>query len=187
MTFQLQAVSTSGTTLVHTAERLAASFAERADEHDRDGSYPFEAIDALRQERYSRLLSRRSSVGSASRRCTTLIVASSRLARGNASVAIGVNMHLTVLLNIVRRYTMAVAAGSDRRASAFASSLESFARQDVVLATAISERNQIDTSRHARHVDARWLADRGHQGVLHHVARRDPPDDIRHLRRRGRR
>jgi hypothetical protein len=33
-----------------------------------------------------------------------VIVASGRLARGNPSVAIGVDMHLTALLNVVRRY-----------------------------------------------------------------------------------
>jgi len=112
MNFQLQATSTSGASLVLTAERLAESFAERADEHDRNGSYPFEAIDALRDERYFTAPVPRELGGLGVVSVHDLVIASSRLARGNASIAIGVNMHLTVLLNIVRRYTMAVAAGA---------------------------------------------------------------------------
>jgi alkylation response protein AidB-like acyl-CoA dehydrogenase len=71
-----------------------------------------------------------------------LVVASSRLARGDASVAIGVNMHLVAVLNMERRRRMAVAAGAGRRAQAFAASLERIARGGVVLAAAISERGQ---------------------------------------------
>jgi hypothetical protein len=46
-----------------------------------------------------------------------VIVAASRLARGDASVAIGVNMHMTALLNIVRRWQMATASATGRRAA----------------------------------------------------------------------
>jgi alkylation response protein AidB-like acyl-CoA dehydrogenase len=143
------------------AERLAESFAERADEHDRDGSYPFEAIDSLRDECYFTAPVPRELGGLGVASVHDLVIASSRLARGNASIAIGVNMHLTVLLNIVRRYTMAVAAGSDRRIAAFARSLEAFARQDVVLASAVSERNQ-DLTRpatRATSIPEGWLID----------------------------
>ena len=60
-----------------------------------------------------------------------VVVASSRLARGDASVAIGVNMHFAVLLNMVRRWLSAVAAGDERRARAFGSSMEAIARDGV--------------------------------------------------------
>jgi alkylation response protein AidB-like acyl-CoA dehydrogenase len=69
-------------------------------------------------------------------------VASSRLARGDASVAIGVNMHLIAVLNMERRRQVAVAAGAERRAGAFAASLERIGRDGVVMAAAISERGQ---------------------------------------------
>jgi L-evernosamine nitrososynthase len=71
-----------------------------------------------------------------------LVVASSRLARGDASVAIGVNMHLVAVLNMERRRQVAAAAGQERRISAFASSLDQIARDGVVLAAAISEPGQ---------------------------------------------
>jgi hypothetical protein len=47
-----------------------------------------------------------------------VIVASGRLARSNPSVAIGEDMHLTGLLNAVRRRRMALAGGQERRAGA---------------------------------------------------------------------
>jgi alkylation response protein AidB-like acyl-CoA dehydrogenase len=69
-------------------------------------------------------------------------VASSRLARGDASVAIGVNMHLVAVLNMERRRQVAVAAGAERRSRGFAASLERIAHDGVVLAAAISEPGQ---------------------------------------------
>ena len=71
-----------------------------------------------------------------------VVVASSRLARGDASVAIGVNMHLVILMNIVRRWQMAVAAGDERRTEIFGASMESIARDGVIIAAAISELGQ---------------------------------------------
>src|SRR5205823_3114299 len=120
-------ITAEGARLVAAADRLGQSFAECADRHDRDRSYPFEAIDALREARYfaAPVPAPLRGLGVAS--VHDLIVASSRLARGNASVAIGVNMHLTVLLNVVRRHAVAVAAGDDRRAAALAASLAPFA------------------------------------------------------------
>jgi hypothetical protein len=49
-----------------------------------------------------------------------VIVASGRLARGDPSVAIGVD--LTALLNVVRRWRTAVAGGQERQAAKVASS-----------------------------------------------------------------
>jgi alkylation response protein AidB-like acyl-CoA dehydrogenase len=71
-----------------------------------------------------------------------LIVASSRLAQGDASVAIGVNMHMAVLVNIALLWRRADAAGDARRASALAAPLEAVARDGAVIAAAISERGQ---------------------------------------------
>jgi alkylation response protein AidB-like acyl-CoA dehydrogenase len=124
------------------AERLAADFSTRASVHDREGSYPHENIDALRDAGYftAPIPERLGGLGVAS--VHDVIVASSRLARGDASVAIGVNMHLTALLQIVRRWQLAVASGNARREAAFGASLELIARDGVVMAAAISERGQ---------------------------------------------
>jgi alkylation response protein AidB-like acyl-CoA dehydrogenase len=83
------------------------------------------------------------------------------LARGDASVAIGVNMHLVAVLNMERRRQVAAADGAERRARAFAASLEQIALDGVVLAAAISERGQ-DLTRpgtRATRTDAGWRID----------------------------
>src|SRR6185312_5752115 len=75
--------------------------------------------------------------------------------------AIGVNMHLVAVLNMVRRYEVAVAAGAERRARAFATSLEQIVHDGVVLAAAISERGQ-DLTRPgtvATRTDSGWRID----------------------------
>jgi alkylation response protein AidB-like acyl-CoA dehydrogenase len=142
MPIQLEAHTAAGIRLVTVAEELSAKFATRAAEHDRDGTYPFEAIDALRAAGYFAAPIPIELGGLGVSSAHDLVVASSRLARGDASVAIGVNMHLVAVLNMVRRHEVALAGGADRRARAFASSLEQIVDDGVVLAAAISERGQ---------------------------------------------
>jgi alkylation response protein AidB-like acyl-CoA dehydrogenase len=142
MPIELTAHTEAGTRLVAIAEQLSERLAERAAEHDRDGTYPFEAIDALKAAGYFAAPVPVELGGLGVSSAHDLVVASSRLARGDASVAIGVNMHLVAVLNMERRRQVAVAGGQERRARGFASSLERIARDGVVLAAAISERGQ---------------------------------------------
>jgi alkylation response protein AidB-like acyl-CoA dehydrogenase len=139
---ELGAHTDAGARLVALAEGLADVLAARACEHDREGTYPFEAIDALKAARYfaAPIPVELGGLGVAS--AHDLVVASSRLARGDASVAIGVNMHLVAVLSMERRREVAAAGGAERRARAFASSLEQIARDGAVLAAAISEPGQ---------------------------------------------
>ena len=142
MPIELTAHTEAGARLVAIAEKLSPQLAARAAEHDRDGSYPFEAIDTLKAAGYFAAPVPIELGGLGVSSAHDLVVASSRLARGDASVAIGVNMHLVAVLNMERRRQVAVAAGQERRARGFASSLEQIARDGVVLAAAISERGQ---------------------------------------------
>jgi alkylation response protein AidB-like acyl-CoA dehydrogenase len=142
MPIELTAQTDAGARLVAIAEALCEELAARAAEHDRDGSYPFEAIDALKAAGYFAAPIPAALGGLGVSSAHDLVVASSRLARGDASVAIGVNMHLVAVLNMERRRQVAVAAGAERRARGFASSLEQIAHDGVVLAAAISERGQ---------------------------------------------
>ena len=142
MPIELTAQTDAGARLVAIAEDLAGRFAARAADHDRDGTYPFEAIDALQAAGYFAAPVPVELGGLGVSSAHDLVVASSRLARGDASVAIGVNMHLVAVLNMARRHEVAVAAGAERRAGAFAASLERIHRDGVVLAAAISERGQ---------------------------------------------
>jgi alkylation response protein AidB-like acyl-CoA dehydrogenase len=142
MPIELTAHTDAGARLVAIAEQLSQELAARAAEHDRDATYPFEAIAALKAAGYfaAPVPVELGGLGVAS--AHDLVVASSRLARGDASVAIGVNMHLVAVLNMERRRQVAAAAGAERRARAFASSLEQIARDGSVLAAAISEPGQ---------------------------------------------
>ena len=142
MPIELTAHTEPGARLVVIAEKLRPQLASRAGEHDRDGSYPFEAIDALKAVGYFAAPVPVELGGLGVSSAHDLVVASSRLARGDASVAIGVNMHLVAVLNMERRRQVAVAAGAERRARGFASSLAQIARDGVVLAAAVSERGQ---------------------------------------------
>jgi L-evernosamine nitrososynthase len=142
MPIELTAHTQAGARLVAIAQELSQEFSSRAAEHDRDGTYPFEAIDALKAAGYFTAPVPVELGGLGVSSAHDLLVASSRLARGNASVAIGVNMHLVAVLNMERRREVALAAGAERRARGFASSLEQIARDGVVLAAAISERGQ---------------------------------------------
>jgi alkylation response protein AidB-like acyl-CoA dehydrogenase len=142
MPIELAARTEPGARLVALAEELSGGLAARAAEHDRDGTYPFEAIDALKVAGYFAAPVPVELGGLGVSSAHDLVVASSRLARGDASVAIGVNMHLVAVLNMERRREVALAAGAERRARGFASSLERIARDGVVLAAAISEPGQ---------------------------------------------
>ena len=142
MPIELTAHTEAGARLVVIADELSPRLAARAHEHDRDGTYPFEAIGALKSVGYFAAPVPVELGGLGVSSAHDLVVASSRLARGDASVAIGVNMHLVAVLNMERRRQVAVAGGAERRARGFASSLEQIARDGVVLAAAGSERGQ---------------------------------------------
>ena len=71
MPIELSAHTEAGARLVAIAEELSPQLASRAAEHDRDGTYPFEAIDALKAAGYFAAPVPSSSVGSASPPRTT--------------------------------------------------------------------------------------------------------------------
>jgi alkylation response protein AidB-like acyl-CoA dehydrogenase len=142
MPMELTARTAAGRDLVALAERLAENLGSRAGAHDRDGSYPFESIDALRSSGYMAAPVPAELGGLGVSSVHDVIVASGRLARGDASVAIGVNMHLVVVQSLARRWRMARAAGDERREQAFARSLGPIARGEVVMAAAMSEPGQ---------------------------------------------
>jgi alkylation response protein AidB-like acyl-CoA dehydrogenase len=142
MRFDLRARTDAGGDLVSLAERLAADFATRAGDHDRAGSYPFENIRALGETGYLAAPVPRELGGLGIESVHDLLVASSRLARGDAAVTIGLNMHLIPVVGMAHRWRAAVVRGDRRRAGAFGRSLEGVVRDGVVMAAAISEPGQ---------------------------------------------
>src|SRR5437764_14035356 len=140
MPIELKARTEAGARLVAIAEELAPQLATRAAAHDRDGSYPFEAIDALKAAGYFAAPVPAELGGLGVSSAHDLVVASSRLARGDASVPIGVNMHLVAVHNMERRRQVAVAARAERRAPGVASPLSQTAPDGVLPAAATPER-----------------------------------------------
>jgi alkylation response protein AidB-like acyl-CoA dehydrogenase len=161
MPLELTAHTEPGARLVTIADALSTELAARAGVHDREGSYPFEAIDALKEARYFAAPVPVELGGLGVSSVHDLVLASSRLARGDASVAIGVNMHLVAVLNMQRRLQVALATGAQRPARGFAASLRQIADDGVILAAAISERGQ-DLTRPATtaiRTDTGWRID----------------------------
>jgi alkylation response protein AidB-like acyl-CoA dehydrogenase len=139
---ELRAHTATGADLVALAERLAEDLGSRAAAHDRDGTYPHDSIRALRDAGYLVAPVPTDLGGLGVSSVHDLVVASGRLARGDASVAIGVNMHLIAVLALARRLSVALAAGKTRRAGAFAESLRTIVRERSVIAAAQSEASQ---------------------------------------------
>lgn len=157
-TFQLQPRTEAGQHLVAIAEQHAADFATRAGEHDRDGTYPFENIEALKQSGYLYAPIPVELGGLGVESYHDVLVASSRLAQGDPSLTIGVNMHLAAVGNLSQRYRQAKADGNERRITAFGTMLAGLARGGQVLAAAVSEASQ-DLTRpatRAERTEAGW-------------------------------
>src|SRR3954454_21848944 len=150
MSYELTATTHAGERLLVLAEVLAGDLASRAAEHDRDRSYPQDSIVSLRDTGYFAAAVPPEHGGLGAESVHDHVVASSRLARGDASVplgvdmqpiavlhtarrhprgaapaALGVNMHTTAVLNMARRRRIALTRGDERRVAAFGRSLES--------------------------------------------------------------
>jgi alkylation response protein AidB-like acyl-CoA dehydrogenase len=82
--------------LLALAGRLADDFATRAAEHDRDNTFPFENFDAMRREKYL-ALTLPESLGGLGATLKDFVLCQERLAQGDGSTALAVNMHLFAL------------------------------------------------------------------------------------------
>src|ERR687897_1269644 len=80
--------------LVELAGRLADEFTERAGEHDREASFPFENYERMREEGYLGITVPEE-LGGMGAGLLDLILAQERLAAGDGSTALAVNMHVS--------------------------------------------------------------------------------------------
>ena len=164
MSLELTARTDPGARLVALAEALANEIGPRAADHDRDGSFPFDSFAAVKQSGYLAAPIPEQLGGLGVTSVHDLLVASSRLARGDAALTLGVNMHLVFVLNVARRWQIATAAGDERRARAFGETLEEIARDGTVFASAGSEPRQ-DLTRPtttAKRTETGWIVS-GHK------------------------
>src|ERR687892_2707374 len=80
--------------LVELAGGLADRFAERAGEHDRESTFPFENYEEMREAGYLGLTVPEE-LGGRGASLYELILAQERLAMGDGSTALAVNMHVS--------------------------------------------------------------------------------------------
>ena len=142
MPVELSAVTRPGEHLVELAETLAAEIGGNAGAHDRDATFPHDSFALVKESGYLAAPIPGELGGLGVTSVHDVLVASSRLARGDAALTLGVNMHFAYLLNVVRRWQIAVASGNRRHADAFGATLEQIARDRVVFAAAASESQQ---------------------------------------------
>jgi alkylation response protein AidB-like acyl-CoA dehydrogenase len=143
----LQAHTEDGARMVALAERFAVEFAGGAIEHDRTATFAHEHLDKLRANGFLVAGVPCELGGGGVDLAHDLVVAASRLARGDAATAIGVNMHLSVLFNIVRQWRTFLTIGDPRRGDPVAALLRYVVEADVVFSTAVSEPSPQDLTR----------------------------------------
>jgi alkylation response protein AidB-like acyl-CoA dehydrogenase len=178
MSMEIIARTAAGARLV----ALAGDFATRLAAHDHGATHRDARIDALKDTGYLSAPIPEAHGGLGVGSVHDLVVASSRLARGDASVAIAVNAHFASLLDVVRRRRIAVAAGHARRAAGLASALQALARDRVVLEGAVGEPGPDLARLVAGLFDASvslGVAETAHRRALEAVARRDGAGDAR--------
>jgi alkylation response protein AidB-like acyl-CoA dehydrogenase len=142
MALELTAKTPAGARLVELAEALADELAAHAPAHDQSGTFPFASFEAVKRHGYFTAPIPEQLGGLGVSSVHDLVVGSSRLARGDASLTIGINMHLVYVVNVVRRWGGAVRSGNERRADALGRVLEEIASNGLVMAAAISEPQQ---------------------------------------------
>ena len=147
---ELQAETPAGARLVTCAEQLAQRMAAEAEANDTTGQYPAHHVALLKQAGYFVAPIPEQFGGRGVESTYDILVASSRLARGDASTTLGLNMHLQIVMSLVRRWRTACHRGDQRRAAAFGRSLARIVDDDMVIAAAVSEPNQNLTQPSAR-------------------------------------
>ena len=112
----------------------ADDFATRAEQHDRENTFPFENYDALKASGYSNM-TYPAELGGGGASMLDMCIAQERLARGDAPTAIAINMHFSigVIAGDVWRESADGAFGSTGR------HLENIAKNRLLIFNACSE------------------------------------------------
>jgi alkylation response protein AidB-like acyl-CoA dehydrogenase len=156
---ELASTTEGGGALISLAESLAESFEICAADHDRVGEFVGPHIAKLKWSGFLYAPAPAAAGGAGVDSVHDVLVASSRIARADASVVVGANMHLVAMLSYARQWRMALARGDDRRAGAVIETLHSLIGDGAIIGAAVSEPDQDLTrqSTTARRVDGRWL------------------------------
>lgn len=135
---ELEPVTETGAHLVKLAEEHARDFATRAGDHDRDASFPAENFAAMQESGALAACVPVELGGLGVTSVHDLTVAVSRLARGDASTAIGASMHTSPPWGLARMWREAIAA-EDPQAEGLEAFLRQFGSREMVLSIALTE------------------------------------------------
>lgn len=139
MDFALQPTTKSGANFVALAEKHATDFATRAGQHDREGSFPAENIEAMQRSGFMGACVPVELAGLGVESLYDAMIGINRLGRGDGSTAIGTAMHLLSCWVITRGWRSATAAGDTRLAERMALLLRRIAGGEIVLCSPHSE------------------------------------------------
>jgi L-evernosamine nitrososynthase len=140
MDFALQPGTASGARFVALAEQHAIDFATRAGQHDREGSFPFENIEAMQLSGLMAACVPVELGGLGVESLHDAILGINRLGRGDGSTAIGTAMHLFSSWMLTRAWRAAGAAGETPQMERMAALLRQIASGEVVQCSPQSER-----------------------------------------------
>jgi alkylation response protein AidB-like acyl-CoA dehydrogenase len=146
---QLVAESDGGAAMVAIAEHAAGEFAAGAMANDRAGTFAEAHLQRLRRTGFLAAPIPVALGGGGVAGTRDVLVAASRLARADAATAIGVNMHLAVVGNLVRAWSVATTRGDERVADRLGRLLHAVATSGTTFASPVSEPGVQDLSRPA--------------------------------------
>ncbi len=139
MNFQLMPVTAAGTRLVELAEQHARDFATRAEQHDREGTFPFENVDALRKSGVLAACVPAELGGLGVDSIHDYVLAINRLGRGDGSTAIAANMHIFRPWWMTRYWRGARQAGDAHVVERLETLLRQIGAGEVIMCALISE------------------------------------------------
>ena len=139
MEFELKPVTEPGRRLVALAEEHATDFATRADQHDRENSFPFENIEAMQNSGLMAACVPEEFGGLGVESVHDLALSIGSLGRGDGSTAIATNMHMFGSWAVHRAWKAAKAEGDALLAQATEGLLQQIGAAQMVTCALASE------------------------------------------------
>lgn len=159
MGFEVEPLTDAGRRFVALAEDHARDFAGRADQHDRENSFPFENIDALRQSGAAGATVPAELGGLGVDLIHDYMAGVNRLGRGDGATALAANMHIFRTWFIARAWHIARATGDVEQTAKWEPLLRDVAAGRVVISAILTEPgvDHLHLRTEATRTDGGWL------------------------------
>ena len=136
---ELTPTTEAGRRFVALAEEHAADFATRAADHDREGTFPTENFEAMKESGFLAAPAPEEFGGLGLCSIYDMGIGLSRLARGDASTAIAANMHLTSVWTMHRLLGIIRAGGSGPPEAILVGLLKGIVAKQIIVAVPATE------------------------------------------------